>query len=573
MAELSYQLDLLKAVNHKLSDTEKMYRLICDSSNSAFIYYSYQTGRVQTLGVWNTLFDFEIRDMKDLSRLYDVVDSQDLEQLKDALFIEKKKMCSASVECHTKEGNRWLEFETDLFYDYQKEPTDKIIRIKDVTKYKIQNEELCYMAYYDAVTGLYNRNYFIRSLAEFIRKAEKENEIVSVMFIDVDDFRMINDGMGMLIGDELVQQIGQYLGEFQDEDVIISHMGGAIYCIAVYAPCGEKSVEHIYASIIERVKDGFYLTGGEEIYITVSVGVAEYPEASDSALELINCAEIVMFRAKQHGKNTIQYFDIPILNDFIQTVKIENKLKNTVYDDHFIMHFQPQYFSDNVKLRGVEALIRWQDEDGKMLSPAVFIPIAEKNGTIVPIGNWVIEKSVADFKEWKDKYGYPMTLSINISAIQYKREDFVENLLYVLNKYDISPSEIELEITESVLIDDPEEVKEKLQLLRDYGVRVSLDDFGTGFSSLAYLKGLPIDTLKIDKSFIDSVLNDRSSKIIVESMINMVKKLGIETIAEGVETEEQYKYLKAVGCDAIQGFYLGHPEPAPKIENLLFQLL
>lgn len=573
MAGLNYQLDLLKAVNHKLSDTEKMYRLICDTSNSAFLYYSYQSEKVETLGVWNHLFDFIIDDLKDLTKLYDTIDDNYLIQLRDVLFIDKKQLNTASVQCRTKEGNRWLEFETDICYDENKQPTDKIIRIKDVTKYKMQNEELRYMAYYDSVTGLYNRNYFIRSLVDFVDRAKNENEIISVMFMDVDDFRIINDGMGILIGDELVQQIGQFLSGYHTEDIIVSHMGGAIYCIAIYAPHGEKSVEYIYDSIIQRIKQGFHLTSGEELNITISVGVAEYPEASQSSLELVNCAEIVMFKAKHHGKNSIQYFDAPILNDFLQKVQIENKLKNTVYDDNFIMHFQPQYFSESLRLRGVEALIRWRDEDGKMLSPAVFIPIAEKNGTIVPIGNWVIEQSISDFKNWKNKYGYPMILSINISAIQYNREDFVENLLGVLTKYDISPREIELEITESVLIEDPEEVRDKLQLLRDYGVRVSLDDFGTGFSSLAYLKGLPIDTLKIDKSFIDSVIDDDSSKVIVEAIINMVKKLGIETIAEGVETEEQYQYLKRVGCDVIQGYFLGHPEPATNIENLLIHLL
>ena len=237
------------------------------------------------------------------------------------------------------------------------------------------------------------------------------------------------------------------------------------------------------------------------------------------------------------------------------------------------MYYQPQYFAGNNRLRGVEALIRWRDKDGKMISPAVFIPIAEKNGTIVTIGNWVIEESVRHYSEWKRKYGYPMVLSINISAIQYKRDDFVSQVLSVLNKYDVSPGEIELEITESVLIDDLSEVKDKLYMLREYGIKVSLDDFGTGFSSLSYLKGLPIDTLKIDKSFIDNVVEDDSSRIITEAMVSMVSKLGFETIAEGVETKEQYDYLRDIGCDAIQGFLLGKPQPASEIDNLLIHLL
>lgn len=573
MDEMRYQLDLLRAMNQKLSDEEKMYRLICDTSNNAFLYYSYKSNQYRMLGVWDHYFNFSIKDNKDFAKLYDMVEDKYVLSLRDTLFIEKRKLLSDSVECCLRGGKLWLEFETDICYDEYQNPTDKVIRIKDITKFKIQNEELTYMAYYDSLTGLYNRNYFVRILGDFVRRAEEEKAVVSVMFLDLDDFRKINDGLGILVGDELVQQFGQYIQSFSEENVIICHMNSDIYCIAIYDPCGTRSVEHIHRMIRERVKQGFLLSTGHELTVTVSIGVAEYPEAAMNALELINCAEIVMFKAKHSGKDTIQYFDAPILREFLQGVTIENKLKDAIYNENFTMHFQPQYYTRNKRLRGVEALIRWKDETGRNISPSVFIPIAEKNGTIVPIGNWVIEESVRYYAEWKRKYGYSMILSVNISAIQYKRPDFVSLLLHILEKYGVHPEEVELEITESVLIDDFSEVKDKLHVLRDYGVRVSLDDFGTGFSSLSYLKGLPIDTLKIDKTFIDSVVEDVSSQIITESMINMVKKLGFETVAEGVETEGQFEYLKNIDCDVIQGFLLGHPVPAEEIEKLLMHLI
>lgn len=573
MDETRYQLDLLKAMNQKLGDAERMYRLICDTSNNAFLYYSYRTGQIRTLGVWDKFFDFSIRDIKDLTKLYDVVDEKYILPLRDTFFIEKQKLLSDSIQCSMKDSRTWMEFETDVCYDENGEPTDKIIRIRDVTKFKLQNEELTYMAYYDSLTGLYNRNYFVRILGDYVRRAEENHALVSVMFLDMDDFRKINDGMGILIGDELVQQIGQFLDTFSDENVSVCHLNSDTYCIAIYDPCGSRSVEHIHQTIRDRVKRGFLLSGGQELKVTFSVGVAEYPEAAQNALELINCAEIVMFKAKHSGKDMIQYFDAPILNEFLQNVTIENKLKEAVFNENFILYFQPQYYVETKRLRGVEALIRWRDENGKMISPVVFIPIAEKNGTIVPIGNWVIEESVRTFTEWRRKFGYPLILSINISAIQYRREDFVDQVLNILKKYEVSPKEIELEITESVLIDDLAQVKDKLHLLQEYGIRVSLDDFGTGFSSLSYLKGLPIDTLKIDKSFIDSVVEDDSSRIITESVVSMVGKLGFETIAEGVESSEQYEYLKDIGCDVIQGYLLGRPMPAQEIEDLLIQLL
>ena len=548
MNKLEYQVDLLNAINKKLRRDEKMLRLICETSNSAFLYYNYEEEKVQTIANWDHFFDFTIQDIRDLTKLYDCVEEKYMISLREVLFIEKQGIKSQSIEIRLKENRICIEVEVNIVYDDNSRPTDKIIRFKDVTKFNAQNDELTYMAYYDILTGLYNRNYFVRLLGEFVRRAGEENETVAVMFLDVDDFRKINDGMGIIVGDELVQLFGQYLID------LISHFNSDIYCIGIYGPYGARSVETIYQSIKERLKKPFRLTGGQEIFITVSVGVAEFPEAASNTLELINCAEIVMFKAKSMGKDKIQYFDGAILNDFLQNVTIENKLKEAVFAQNFIMYFQPQFRTTDKELRGVEALIRWKDDTGDMISPAVFIPIAE---------------SLKAYADWRRKYHYPMIMSINISAIQYKQPDFIEKLLHILEKYQISPYEIELEITESILIDDFEEITQRLAVLRDIGIKISLDDFGTGFSSLSYLKGLPIDTLKIDKSFIDTVITDENTRIITESIIYMVKKLGFETVAEGVETEEQFKYLNEISCDIIQGYYLGKPMPADDIEKLL----
>lgn len=349
-------------------------------------------------------------------------------------------------------------------------------------------------------------------------------------------------------------------------------MNSDIFCMAVYDPVGDRSVESIYRKIQERMAKGFVLSDGTDIHLTVSIGVAEYPEASQSVLELINCAEIVMFKAKSGGKSSIQYFDAPILQDFLQKASIENQLKEAIFNNNFCLYFQPQYYTNGEKLRGVEALIRWRNQENKMISPSVFIPIAEKNGAIIPIGGWVIEESIRQYAKWRAEYGVSMIMSINISAVQYKRKDFVNKLMEIIHTYGVDPKEIEIEITESILIDDFADVKGKLMQLREYGIRISLDDFGTGYSSLSYLNGLPIDTLKIDKSFVDRVMTDRSTRIIMESVITMVNKLGYETIAEGVEEEEQLNYMKEIGCHIIQGYYLGKPMPGDDLEKLLQEM-
>lgn len=561
--------NLLVEENQKLRRDEKMLRLICETSNSAFIYYNYKEDRVETIANWDHFFDFPVEKMKDLDCLFERVEEKYVIPLREGLFIENHNMDLQSFEIRLKESRIRIEVEVNIVYDSEGYPTDKIIRFKDVTTLNEQKDELTYMAYYDILTGLYNRNYFVRLLGEFLRRANKEERRVAVMFIDFDDFRRVNDGMGIIAGDELVQLFGQYLTNLMSDHVVISHFSSDMYCVAIYDPRGTRSVETIYELIQERLKKPFKLTDGQEVTMTVSVGVSEYPEAATSTLELINCAEIVMFKAKSQGKNKILYFDGAILEDFLQNVTIQTKLKEVIFEQNFTMFYQPQFFVESGELRGVEALIRWKDSKGSMISPSVFIPIAEKNGTIVPIGNWVIEKSVQTYAGWLDQYHYPMLLSLNISAVQCRQEDFTESFLQILKKYDVSPEDIEVEITETSLIDDFESVIGRLGELREAGVRISLDDFGTGFSSLSYLKSLPIDTLKIDKSFVDTLLTDHNTKIITESIIYMVKRLGYETIAEGVETQEQFQYLKELSCDVIQGYCMGRPMPEEGIRQLL----
>ena len=572
MNEMRYQLDLLKAMNQKLTAKDNMYRLICDTVSCAFVYYSFEKNELTTLGKWDDFFDFELREVKELPKFFDVVEDAYALPLLDVIFAEKNKQTSAFTECCMKDRKAWYRFNVHVVYDEQGNPTDKVICIENITKSKSQNDELIYMAYYDGLTGLYNRNYFVRLLAEFVRKAEEENNVVSVMIVDIDDFRKVNDGQGIIVGDELVQILGSFLKELCNDNVIVCHLNSDIYCVAVYAPSGDNSVEHIIKRIRERTERPFRLSNGQELQVTVSIGVAEYPEAATSALELLNCAEIVMFKGKSRGKNAVQYYNSAILDDFFHSAELDKKLKEAVFNEKFEVHFQPQYYTENKKLRGMEALIRWKDITGQNISPAIFIPIAEKNGTIIAIGNWVLEQSIRQYMEWKETYGLDFILSINISALQYSRYDFVDSLLEVLHRYQMNPNCLELEITESVLIEDFRSVSEKLKLLKSYGIRVSLDDFGTGFSSFTYLRKLPIDTLKIDKSFIDTVLTDSSTKIITKSIVEMVKALGFESVAEGVEEEDQYDYLKEIGCDVIQGYLLGRPLPPKDVEVLLEQI-
>ncbi|MBE5881725.1 MAG: GGDEF domain-containing protein [Lachnospiraceae bacterium] len=569
MDEMHYQIDLLKAMNEKLLGNDKMFRMICGTSSNAFLFYSFSEHRFETLGCWENYFEFPVNSMTDFQNIIGCVKEEYVTALEEALYCERYGKESVSAECELSGTGRWVEFEVTVSYDDRHSPSEKIVRVRDITKNKKQTEDLKYMAYYDALTGLYNRNYFVRLLSEWIRKAQDEYTKVSVLCIKLDRFRKVNESMGILSGDELLQLFGLFLKDFSCEDVIASHFYEDIYYIALYNPFGSNSVDSIFKKICARIEEPFVLSAGEEVKSTVSIGIAEFPESGKNSLDLINCAEIVMHQKRESGRTTIAYFETPMLTDFIENVQMEDELKTAVENGSFELYYQPQFDSVSKKLRGVEALLRWRNQKGKMVSPSVFIPIAEKDGLIVPIGNWVLEEGIRAYKQWYDKYQYPMTLSLNISAIQYKRRDFVHTLLALIEKYEIDPTLLELEITESVLIDDFDSVVDKLHTLKEYGIKISLDDFGTGFSSLSYLKGLPIDTLKIDKTFIDTVIDDNSTRVITESIIAMVKKLGCETVAEGVETPEQLEYLKGVNCDNIQGFLLGKPMPASEVDKLL----
>lgn len=570
MNDLQYQLDLLNAMNHKIQADEKMYRFVCETSSSALIYVNISKGTCKILGSWDSFFEgITINSINDISKLYSYLEEQSVLLFRDLIYLEFTGNEVSTNIFKFKDSNRFFECRVNVLYDDDKKPIEKVIRFSDVTKFKAQNEELLYMAYNDLLTGLYNRNYFVKLLSEYIRQAEEKNDNVSVMFIDIDDFHTINDGMGIVIGDEIVQQFGFFLNEFKSEKVLISHFNADIYCIAIYEPDNTVNADYIYRRLLEILKEPIKLSNNSSVLLSFCMGVADYPESAKNTLELINCAEIVMLKAKKRGRGQIQYFDLPILNEFINNVTIENKLKSAIYEQKFSMNFQPQFYSDSKKLRGVEALIRWKDTDGKMISPGLFIPIAEKNGTIIPIGSWVVDESVRLYSEWKKNYLVDFKLSLNISAIQYRTEDFVNNIVMTLKKYEVDPSDIELEITESIFIDDVKDIICKLELLREYGIKISLDDFGTGYSSLSYLKGLPIDTLKIDKSFVDSVIVDENSKVILETILFMSKKLGLETIAEGVESKDQYEYIRDLGCDCIQGFYLSKPLNSEGIERLL----
>ncbi|MCM1025139.1 MAG: bifunctional diguanylate cyclase/phosphodiesterase [Roseburia sp.] len=566
MNELHYQIDLLKAMNQKLTERERMYARVCEEAEEAVLYCSFESKMFFSLGPWKSFFDFEIRQSSDLTRILEEVDETSAMSLRELLFLEKQGEESAVLECRLKGGDRWLRFTGKASYDREGAPVDKILYIRNITGERTRNDELSYLAYYDSLTGLYNRGRFLQLLEEYVENASAANCPLSVMMIDIDEFRKVRDGAGAASGDTLLSQFGDFLKELCGQHVIGCHLQGDVFCLAVYEPYGDGSVDALYRKIWQRTQGPFRDEEGRKIRITVSIGVAEYPEAADSAEELLNRAESAVYRCKRRGKNGLQYFDLEALKEYKNAVALENRLQEAIFQGEFSLRYQPQYYAGNRRLRGMEALIRWKDG---MPGPDQFIPAAERSGAIDAIGKWVLEESVSQYAKWRRQFGFPMILSINISTQQYKQESFAELLVEVLNRYKVKPAEIELEIREELEAGDIEQIEERLKVLKNYGVRISLDDFGAGMSSLTFLKELPIDTLKLDKKLLDAAPGDSSTRAVTESVIQIARSLGMDTVAEGVEDEQLYQYLHSVGCNVIQGYLFGAPMTPEEFEKML----
>lgn len=551
-----------------------LYEFISSDSNEGFRYVNYESGYVIASARWREIFGIEKGMENDESGFLNMVYEDDRKKFVDKIErILGKQEKNYEIEYRIGEGKTWISHSGTNRYDKDGVLVEKFCFFHDITSDKEKQIELEYMAYFDADTGVYNRNYFIKRLDKEILKAINGGfNRIQVMYIDIDNYNFINDTVGYEKSDELLIMFAKLLLEYSSPTVKIGRFSNDEFAIALYDASGEDEIMEIYNDLKMKLMSPFKIKECSDIYVTISAGIATYPVGGLNANDLIKCADIAMYNVKKNGKNSVSVFEESMLRKFLKNVKFEKKLKAAVEKLDFVLYYQPQYYTDKNELRGVEALIRWKVSEDELINPGDFIPMAEKNGCIVDIGQWVIRQALDDFVDWKMNYGYNGMMSINISAIQLKENNFSDILIeYVISK-NVLPSDIEIEITESVFIENFDKTIDVLSRLRKRGFKISLDDFGTGYSSLSYLKDIPIDTLKIDKAFVDTMLTDPSTGIITDAVIKMVKKLGLETVAEGVETKEQYEYLKKMNCDNIQGFYLGKPMSADKIKTLISKI-
>ncbi|MDY0320088.1 MAG: EAL domain-containing protein [Arcobacteraceae bacterium] len=441
----------------------------------------------------------------------------------------------------------------------------------DITQQKRYENELKFLVYHDSLTKLPNREFLMQRLEQVVAQSARKNLKFALLTLDLDHFKDINDSYGHIVGDEVLLDVSKKLRNRLRQEDSVFRLGGDEFAILLEHVEHYEDVSVVARDIMRLVNTSYKTKGGIELRINASIGIAVYPNHGTSAKQVFQNSDASLYLAKEKGRGIFAYYSDELTMAALKRVEIETKLRNALLKNELKLFYQPQYCIRTNEIIGAEALIRWIKPDGSIIPPSDFIPVAEQTGLISVIGEWVINEACKQVKMWLDSglIGDNFTMAINISAKQFHNQDINKLIKTILGFHSVESKYLEVEITESTLVDKEEETIVILENLRAQGIRVALDDFGTGYSSLSYLKKFPIDMLKIDKSFVDDIPFGKSDMEIAITIINLGHTFGFRVLAEGVEKEEQLEFLKNQGCDAFQGYLRSKPIPANEFELLL----
>ena len=453
--------------------------------------------------------------------------------------------------------------------------------IQDITDRKRNEERIYHLAYYDDLTGLPNRDLFAEHLSRALPTADRNQTKTAVIFIDLDRFKRINDSLGHTVGDQVLKAIADRLLSYTRRSDTVGRLHSKprmSLALARHAADefmilinGLQDVEHagtICGRVLAEITRPLNV-GNAELFVTGSLGVALYPADGGDLNSLWRNAHVALEHAKKSGGNCFRFYSLNMNQRAVERLSIESKLNRALEKQELSLHYQPQVHVASGKVFGFEALLRWHPEGQAPISPADFIPVAEETGLILPIGRWVVETACAQLAQWRSKGLSPVRIAVNLSARQFANPNLAAEIQTILETHGIEPQYLEIELTESIIMHDVEEAQRKLKTLKDIGLRVAVDDFGTGYSSMSYLKRFPLDILKIDRSFIKDLHQNRTDEDIAKAIIALSRSLNLLAIAEGVETEAQRDILARLGCECCQGFLFSRPEPAATVEKWL----
>ncbi|MDP9360505.1 MAG: EAL domain-containing protein [Acidobacteriota bacterium] len=443
-----------------------------------------------------------------------------------------------------------------------------VLNYRDVTERKASEKQLEYQAYYDALTGLPNRLLFRDRVINAIAQARRNRRGVAVMYLDLDHFKLVNDSLGHSLGDALLSEVAARLqGCVRDSDTI-SRLGGDEFTILLIDTSSSEAIAGVARKILQSLAHPFRVEG-HELFVTASIGISIFPADGDEVETLLKSADSAMYRAKELGRNQAQMFTASMNERYGQRLALEQSLHHALERDELMIHYQPIFDRMRRKIVSLEALVRWNHPANGLVPPGDFIGLAEETGLIIPIGEWVLRRVCHDQRNWRQAGLPPMRIGINISAPQFQQLNFPKVVKSIMQEYGCDPAGLEFEITETVAVQNFETTMNAMRELKEIGIRIAIDDFGTGQSSLIHLKRFPIDTVKIDRAFVRDVTTDESAAAIVSYVINLAHSLRLSVVAEGVETEEQWVFLKLNACDQMQGFLFSQPLPADEAEAFM----
>ncbi len=450
------------------------------------------------------------------------------------------------------------------------EPYRLVATFRDITRNKQQEEFMQYLARQDVLTGLPHRNHFSRLINDSLKHARQTEDQVAVGMLDLDEFNLINRTHGHRFGDLLLRKVSERLVEMEDERIAFGRLGGDEFGLLIRYVEGEADLEHVCERVLAQF-DKPFLTERGSLYLTVGLGMASFPDNGKRADILQKHAEAAMRASKRAGRNRWRLYVKKMDEESEIHLQLKSDLHRAVKQNEFILHYQPRIDVQNSRIEGAECLIRWKHPQSGKVMPDYFIPLAEESDLILPIGRWVLEKAIQQLVSWRTSGFNVATLSVNVSPRQLYRGDLLGLVGELIRKHQAPPGCLELELTESAVLDDLDHAVNVLSDLRQLGVRIAMDDFGTGYSSLNYLRLLPLDTLKIERSFVRDLMTESDSRAVIRTLFQLARDLNLRTVAEGVESVEQYRFLRDAGCDEVQGFLLSASLPAPEFYRFVQQ--
>jgi diguanylate cyclase (GGDEF)-like protein len=430
---------------------------------------------------------------------------------------------------------------------------------------------LNYMAQFDALTGIPNRQYFNDQLTRATARARRDGRKVTLLFLDLDEFKVVNDTLGHDAGDRLLKEVASRIQRSVRTGDVIARLGGDEFAVLLEGLSGPLEVEAMANGLLQLVSQPYHIAD-RQLDITTSIGITMYPNDSADTQMLLKNADIAMYQAKENGRNNVTFFTERMHAELMEYHELERDIREALRLEEFHLVYQPKVNAHNKRLQGLEALLRWNSPTRGKVGPGTFIPVAEESGHIIPLGYWIFHQVCQTLKSWEEMELPLVPVSVNVSARQFQQPDFHKRVEQILASHDVDPALIEIELTEGLVMEDSEAAQTELLRLKRIGVRISIDDFGTGYSCLSYLRRFPIDVLKIDRSFIMEIGVSQDGESIIDAIISLARSLRLETVAEGVETTDQLNFLLERGCHIVQGYLFGVPMEPKLIEPLLAEL-